>query len=188
MIDPLQQIFDELEESRSRFLETLTGLDEAQLSFRPRSSSWSTLEVAEHVLIAEQIATDTILRLAGRPSRKRTLLQRLGYAAVWVGLKLRLRLNNPSRVLHPSGTMTLREIRNEWAASRARLRRYFKDLDADALQLAGFGHPIAGPLNLREGLLFLQRHTRHHQRQLERLKRHSRFPRTRAAALSAGAG
>lgn len=187
MIDPIRQTFDGLEESRSRFLGTLSGLDDAQLSFRPRASSWSALEVAEHVLIAEQLATDTMLRLAGRPSRRRNLLQKLGYATVWLILALRLRANVPSRLLAPSGAMTLREIRAEWDASRGRLRRHFETLDAEALQMAGFGHPIAGPLTLREGLLFFQRHMRHHQRQLERLKRHGRFPSARAA-LSAGAG
>lgn len=186
MIDPIRHTFDGLEESRSSFLGTLSGLDDAQLSFRPRASSWSALEVAEHVLIAEQLATDTMLRLAGRPSKRRRLLQKLGYASVWLILMLRLRVNMPSRLLAPSGTMTLREIRADWNASRVRLRRYLETLEAGALQQAGFGHPIAGPLNLREGLLFLQRHTRHHRDQLERLKRHARFPRAHAA-LSAGA-
>lgn len=187
MVDPIGQIFEELEESRSRLLGTLFGLDEAQLSFRPRSSSWSALEVAEHVLIAEQMATDTMLRLAGRPSKRRSLLQRLGYAAVWLILKLRLRVNMPSRMLAPTGGMNAREIRAEWNASRARLGEYLAGLEDGAALLAGFGHPIAGPLNLREGLLFLERHTRHHQEQLERLMHHSRFPRARAA-LSARAG
>lgn len=187
MIDPLQQIFDELEDGRSHFLATLSGLDEAQLSFQPRTSAWSPLEVAEHVLIAEQLATDTMLRLAGRPSRRRNLMQKLGYAVVWLILKLGLRVNTPSRLLAPTGGMTLREIRAEWDASRARLRQYLEGLEDGALQVAGFGHPLAGPLNLREGLLFLQRHTRHHQEQLERLKHHARFPRARTA-LSAGAG
>lgn len=187
MIDPLQKIFDDLEVSRARFMDTLKGLDEVQLSFRPRSDSWSALEVAEHVLIAEQLSTETMLRLAGRRSRSRTLLQRLGYAAVWAVLKLRLRVNTPSRVLQPSGGMTLRQIAAEWDASRARLRSYFEDLEPAALEHAGFGHPVAGPMNLREALLFLLRHTRHHQEQLERIKHHARFPAAQAA-LSAGAG
>ncbi len=187
MNDPLRQIFDELEASRSRFVATLSGLDDAQLSFRPRSSSWSALEVAEHVLIAEQLATDTILRLAGRASKRRSVLQKLGYLSVWVIFKLRLRVNTPSRLLTPSGSMNLRQIHGDWDASRARLREYLEGLETGAQQRAGFGHPIAGPLNLREGLLFLLRHTRHHQEQLERLQRHARFPH-RVAALSAGAG
>lgn len=186
MHDPIRQIFDELEANRARFLATLTQLDDAQLSFRPRPSSWSALEVAEHVMIADQMGIDSILRLAGRASKRRSPLQRLGYLSVWLILRLRLRVKAPSRLLTPSGGLTLRQIRVEWDASRARLRECLEELDAGALQQAGFGHPIAGPLNLREGLLFLQRHMRHHQEQLERLKRHARFPHARAAALSAG--
>ena len=57
MNDALQAIFDDLEANRDRFLDLLSGLDDAQLSFRPRPDSWSALDVAEHVLLAEQIST-----------------------------------------------------------------------------------------------------------------------------------
>ena len=187
MNDALQAIFDDLEANRDRFLDLLSGLDDAQLTFRPRPDSWSALDVAEHVLLAEQVSTATMLRLAGRPSKTRSLLQRLGYFAVWVVLKLRFRVSSPARITNPSSDTTLREIRAEWDTTRRRLRAYLEELEAPAADLAGFAHPVAGPLTLREGLLFLSRHVHHHQAQLERLLHHRRFPRARAA-LTAGAG
>ena len=37
-------------------------------------------------------------------------------------------------------------------------------------------HPVAGPLNLSEGLMFMNRHLGHHLRQLDRIRRHPNFP------------
>lgn len=186
MNDALPAIFDELEAERTSFLARLSDLDDAQLGFRPRADAWSALEVAEHVLLAEQISIETILRLAGRPSKKRTWFQRLGYAGVWLVLKLGIRVSSPARITLPTGRMTLREIRTEWEAHRRKLGGYLRDLEPGAGDVAGFAHPIAGPLTLREGLLFLSRHLAHHRAQLERLRHHSRFPHARTPLTAVG--
>ena len=186
MSEPVQKVLAELERARARFLDTISGWDDAQLAFRPRASSWSALEVAEHVLIAEQVSIDTMLRLAGRRSKARTLVQKLGYALVWLILKLKIRVSSPARVTNPTGSMTLREIRADWEVARRRLREHLSSLETEGLREAGFAHPVAGPLTLQEGLRYLERHLRHHQAQLERIRRHSRFPQ-KQAVLSAGA-
>ena len=176
MIPALAEKYTALEERRGRLLDNVRSLSEEQRSFQRGPGSWSALQVAQHVFIAEQVGVDTMVRLRERTSRRKNPTQRLGYAAVWLILKLGLRVRNPARRTNPDGEISFQELEGEWDDVRQRLREYLDDLDESGPTKAGFMHPVAGPLNLKEALLFMQRHLDHHLRQLDRIRQHPKFP------------
>lgn len=153
----------------------LDPLTDHQLTFQCEPDSWSLLQVAQHVLSAEQRSVGVLLEQDGRPNDRRTLRQRVFYVLVWVVMKTGLKVKNPTRV-NPDDTLTLEEIRTQWSELRGRLKAHLQPLETADLGRAAFKHPISGPFDLEEGLLFLDRHTRHHLKQLERIQGHARFP------------
>jgi len=176
VIPVLQQLYSGLEERRQRMLGRIREMSEAQSSFREEPKAWTPIQVAQHVAIAEQVGVDAMVHLKDRPSKPRRLAQRLGYAAVWVILKLGLRVKSPARRTIPDGEVSLTELEPEWDRVRQRLSDFLETLDERALSTAGFMHPVAGPLNLHEALVFMTRHLDHHLRQLDRIATSKNFP------------
>jgi hypothetical protein len=177
MIGPLQRYYDALEDGRTKMLAEVQGLTAEQRAFKAEPDAWSPLMVAHHVLLAEQRSVGAMLRLQGKPSARRSFRDRVGYAAVWLVLTTGLRARLRDQPAPPDAGVSLDEIESGWQEVRERLRGFLADLPEAGLTQAGMKHPVAGPLNVREGLLFLVRHLRHHLRQIERTRRHPAFPR-----------
>ncbi len=178
MIPVLQQMYAGLEDRRLNMLRRVREMNEAQRAFRAEPEDWTPTQVVQHIVIAEQVGVDAMVRLKDRPSKKRRLAQKLGYAAVWVIMKLGIRVKSPARRTIPDGEVSFGEIESEWEKTRDRLHDLLDDLEDGALQSAGFMHPVAGPLNLSEGLLFMTRHLDHHLRQLDRIVAGKTYPAT----------
>jgi uncharacterized damage-inducible protein DinB len=171
VIDKAQKLCDRLEAGRQTFLDTLHSLTPEQQARHPSPQGWSGLEVLEHVVLVEQAGMDTLSRLNGRASSRRSLRYQIGYALVWLVLTTGLRVKVPIDAVRPSGSKSLEESERLWKAVRGRLDQFLAGLDEEGLRRAAYKHPIAGPLNVEEGLLFLIRHLAHHQRQLERIRK-----------------
>ncbi len=55
---------------------------------------------------------------------------------------------------------------------------FLEQADESDLRRPAFKHPVAGPLDLSEAMLFLVRHFDHHLRQAGRIRRSPTFPAT----------
>lgn len=176
MLSELQTQFDALEQRRHRLLSELARLGEAQLSFRPAPGAWSLLEVVHHLLLVDQ----AILRAAAhRPVQgrmRRSVRQRIGYAAVWLVLKLGVRVKIPVRSVAPQVGVSLGELREQWGDTRMALQARLNSITERTMRHALGRHPIAGPLNAVQTLLFLTRHFDHHARQINRIQGAAGFP------------
>ena len=176
MIPVLADKYTALQASRDRMLDGIRALSTEQSTFQATPESWSPLQVAHHVFIAEQVGVDAMVRLGDRASKRRNLVQKFGYVAVWLVMKLGIRVKSPARRTTPDPEISFQELENDWNEVRDRLEEFLDTLDEADLKKAGFMHPVAGPLNLREGLMFMNRHLEHHLRQLDRIRRHPNFP------------
>src|SRR5437868_7577947 len=67
------EIFDDIDGTRSRLLQSVEGLSDEQQNFRPAPEKWSAAEVLEHLSIIERRVTKLVAALldkaeaAGRP-------------------------------------------------------------------------------------------------------------------------
>lgn len=163
---------ERLERLRAR----LGSMTREQLHFRPEPGAWSPLQVTHHLYLAEAASVAAMEKVEGRPSRRRGLVARLGYLGVWVVLKLGVKVKNPAPAANPDADVDLAAVERDWREVRGRLQALLERLGESGAHSAAMMHPIAGPLDVEETLLFLSRHLDHHLRQIDRIRRHPRFP------------
>lgn len=130
--------------------------------------------VADHLLRVEQ-GVLAVLR-DGTPVRKRRLADLPRYALVWLVLTRGIRVRVPVRGVTPDADVDVAAVRAGWEAARDGLREWLAGLDRAALRRPVFRHPIAGPMNPEQTLLFLRRHWDHHLRQIRRIRGAPGFP------------
>lgn len=178
VIPRAQEIFDRLEDQRERFLATVDALSPEQRHFRAHQRAWCVLEVGHHVVLAEQRTASAVKRHRGMQSGKRRLRDRIGKALLWTVLKTGLRVKNPVPEAAPDRDISREQLEAAWERARSELRAFLEALQEAELKDAAYKHPIAGPFNVEESMVFLVGHLDHHLRQIDRIQQHPEFPRS----------
>ena len=125
MLPPLRRRFDRLERQRAELLAELARRTDAALRYQPSPEAWSTLQVIEHLVIAEE----SILALAARRAPKPVpFMERLGTGvrlrALYLALASNRRFRVPLPTLNPSGAeIGLEELQRRWTEARWQLAR-----------------------------------------------------------------
>ncbi len=91
-------------------------------------------------------------------------------AVLTVFFWLRLRARIPAKSVDPAGEASLEELERRWEKTRADFRAYLNSLAPDEADRSIVRHPIAGPMNPTELVVFLGRHLDHHLRQIKRIR------------------
>ena len=176
MIPRAAELLQELETRKSRFVSTLSKLSAEQLDFRADPQAWTPVQVGHHVVLAEQRTADSIKKHRGMRSGKRQLRYRAGNALLWLVLKTGLRVKNPVPEAAPDDQIDLDRLLEIWDKARGDLEAVLSETKERGLEYAAFKHPIAGPWNVEEALVFLVAHLDHHLRQLDRIQKSPSFP------------
>ena len=161
----LQRAFDDINAS-------IDGLSDAQLQWHP-SGKWSPADILEHLMKAFSGTTYILTRAVEQgqsKARPDTWTQRLG-AFIVVGLGYFPTGRQAPEPTRPSGLPPV-EVTE-------RVRQALADLDRAAARCGEqFGdrtkvanHPILGAFTLHQWRKFHRVHTRHHMKQIERIKR-----------------
>lgn len=177
MLPSLQAHFDALEERRQALVAELEGCAPEQLSFRQAPEAWSLGEVAHHLLLVEQGVLQVLSDERRQHPGRRTILNRIGSVAVRVVFALGIRVKVPIRSVVPTGDVPLNEVKQQWNDTRAGIRVYLEGVASPTLRQPLLRHPVSGPMDVSQGLVFLRRHFDHHLRQVARMRRSAAFPR-----------
>ena len=176
MIPRAAELLENLETRKQSFVTTLQGFSADQLEFRTAADAWTPVQVGHHVVLAEQRTADSIKKHRGMRSGKRGLRYRLGGAALWLVLKTGIRVKNPVPEAAPASDIDLAGLLEAWDEARTDLEAVLAETKERGLEYAAFRHPIAGPWNVEEALVFLVGHLDHHLRQLARIQQDPAFP------------
>jgi hypothetical protein len=164
--DEKRQLIEILETSRTEFLSSLTGHNPETLSQRPTPERWSMLECAEHVAVVEQAM---LTRLESAPRSAEALRH--------LELELRIRAGATDRStprqapvrVQPTGRFpSLAEAITQFNNSRDRTVE-FVDSTEDLILLSG-AHPVFGPMNGYEMVLFMCTHSSRHANQIREIR------------------
>jgi hypothetical protein len=177
----LAQLSDRLDQSRARVLALVEGTDEDQRSSQPAEGKWSLLQVVEHLVLAEE-GTLKVFEQGPPPEPKVKVRSVLALRAIEGLFGLRLRLPVPSKSLTPTTPESLEPLRVRWVAAGKGIAQYVGALEPDDLRKPRFRHPVAGWLTAAQGIDFLERHIRHHERQIHRIRRSLNLPHRQRAA------
>lgn len=175
MLREVERLCDRLEQSRARVLGLVEATDERQRSVHPAEGKWSMLQVVEHLVLAEE-GTLRVFEKGPPPQPKVKLRSLLALRAIEGLFGLRIRLPIPSKSLTPTAPGSLESLRSRWDGTRAGITRFLRELEAGDLLRPRFRHPVAGWLTVGQGLDFLERHIRHHERQIHRIRHSLNLP------------
>lgn len=166
-------LLQRLDDRRRALLDSLESLSPEALRARPAEGAWSSLEILEHLVVAEQVILQGLPDPATLIDRPRSLQQRCTYPLVWLVLRLGIPVKAPSRRMLPTGGATLAELRERWDATHAWLRAYAEGLPPGGGGKAIFAHPVCGPITLSQALRLDRLHLEVHTRQIRKRSRSS---------------
>jgi hypothetical protein len=181
MLPALQSRFDAIEDRRKAFLARLGNMDAAELGYRPRPSAWSLLQVAQHLVLLEQLVLKTATR-DPRPGVRRRWWHRIGGWMVAFVFRFGLRVPAPTRMVVPIDQKPLGETAAEWSELRAKLAAFLETCTPERAKALGFRHPLSGPQDVYGALDFLAGHHDHHLRQVARIQNSANWPSSSSAA------
>lgn len=173
----LQRQFGQMEAVRESIFEMLKFYSPEQLAFKPAPEKWSIIQVLQHLLTSEQGTYRYLTRKnqaenlpeAGWGASARSLLLNLA-------LRSPLRFKAPEVLTQPEGGQSFDVLMREWREVREALRGFAKALPPERLKASIFRHPFAGYFNLSQTFKFIDKHVRHHRRQIRRILDTPGFP------------
>lgn len=167
-----------LHASRKLFLDSVQGLSEAQLKWKPDAKTWSVMEIAEHIVASEQFLSETAQKALASPpdpSKKKANAREMD-AKILAGAADRSQKAQAPDGLVPKGRFsTIGELTSEFRKLRDRNIAFIRETSADLR--SHFAPSPMGDLDVLQWYLFLAGHTERHVAQIQELKSNPAFPR-----------
>ncbi len=171
----LRELEDALQAARSRLLEAVGALGQAELDAVPADGQWTIGEILHHLQLIEHSVARVLARQlqraeksgAGPDQRQDSVLGSLDQFDIERG---------PEKVTAPSGFVPSRglsrqELLDGLAGSRAALLSEVRRAGAHDLSRLTFPHPVFGRLDMYQWLLYAAQHELRHLHQIERARR-----------------
>jgi len=162
-----------LEKDRMALFKGLSSLSQAQLS--SSKVGWSINEILYHVWLAE-ISSEKYIRTKTKYPESLLKVKSSTYFRMFV-VKILIPLGI-IKVKAPQTTqlfpkkIDLKELNTKWAISRKSFDSLISELKEKKLEdKAVFKHPLIGRLNIKLTLAFYKFHFKHHQKQINALKK-----------------
>ena len=168
------EIFDHIDSTRERLLRAVENLSEEQQGFRPAPDRWSAAQLCEHLAIVEGNMTRLIAKLLGKAEESgASRAEGAAFAPVtieeFVERSRAVKLKAPESIC-PGDAPVLADSLARLRDSRAALHALRPRIERADGQSVRFPHPVWGPLNLYQWLLFIGAHESRHLAQIEALK------------------
>jgi len=170
MLAELRTRFDAIEQRRHSLITRLRTVDDSLLRYHPAPGSWSMLQVAEHLVLLEQIVVKAMTR-EPRSEVRRRWWHRIGAWMVAFVFRHGFRVPAPTRKVVPIGDRPLESSVEQWAELRAKMAAFLELTPPERAKVLGFRHPVAGPLDVASTLDFVATHHDHHLRQIARIEK-----------------
>ncbi len=166
-----------LQQTWQAFLESISGLSEAQWTFRAGPDRWSIAEVAEHIAVSEttllQLVTDQIMKGPAVPRNPDAVSDEKLLAAL---LDRTSKFQAPE-VLKPTNRWGTRyaSLMKDFIAAREKTVAYVKTTTDDLHGHAG-PHPVFKMLDGYQWLVLLSGHSARHTAQIQEVKTSAGYP------------
>ena len=165
------ELISRLKESREAYLRVAGSVDPQTGGFRPADGSWSILECAEHVAVAERLMLTMWVKLAAPGQTDRNIDHRIAS-----GIVDRSRKDVAPERSRPTGRYTaLADAVRDFASSRdntiAFLEGYTEDLRSKTVT-----HPLFGVIDGFQLFLLMAGHAERHAAQIEEIMASPAYP------------
>ena len=123
------------------------------------------------MVIAEELSLRALERPAPPAAERGSALRSgLKLRVLDLAFRLSVRIKVPSERLRPSGTAALPQLAERWGEARCRLAGVLDAVTREVVGEPRWRHPILGWLTSAQWVDFIAMHTRHHTRQIRRVR------------------
>jgi hypothetical protein len=177
-------VLKHLNDSRERLRKAVAGLSKEQFDFTPDGEQWSVAYCVEHIAVVEngiQKGIQRILETPAQPEREAEIRAKDRVILETVPAR-KNRVKGPPQVMPNGRWPDIGDLLGAFEATRARSLEMASN-PPHGMHQHFFDHPIIGPMNCYQWLLFLGTHCERHVKQMEEVMAHPAFPRSSAAAV-----
>jgi hypothetical protein len=165
-----------LEQTRQAFVQSISGLSDAQWKFKAGADRWSIAEVAEHIAVSEttilQLLTDKMLKGPAIPPNP----SRLADERLLAMLLDRSNKFQAPEMLTPTNRWATRDaLLKDFLAAREKTAAYVTTT-TDDLHGHGGPHPVFKMLDGYQWVLLISGHAARHTAQIEEAKTAPGYP------------
>ena len=165
-----------LHASRKLFLDSVAGLSEAQLNFKPAPEKWSIAEVAEHIALAEQFIFQASQAALKTPAREPMPDPRKTDEKILAAVPDRsVKATAPAPLQPQHHFKSTAEAVAAFTTARDAHIKYLNDTE-DALREHFLKQPAIGELDAYQWILLMAAHTERHVGQINEVKASPDFP------------
>lgn len=166
-----------LSQTEQGVFNSLLGVSDAQLNFKPAPDRWSIAECIKHIAVTEQMLwqmTDAALKQAANPE-KRSEIKATDEQVVKM-IESRAQKVKTAPAMEPQNTpfKSLADALASFRAAREKLIEFVKTTDSDMRN-----HVVtftAGTYDSYQMVLFIAAHSNRHTQQMEEVKADPNFP------------
>lgn len=166
------QINKKYSEEVENLLHELADYPEIALNRKPAPGSWSALQTAWHLVLAEEGSMRYVRKkLHYGGTFKRTGFQEfVRFLILDSGLRLPIKYNAPEVTSGASlpEYSTLKELSERWRSIRSEWTDFFSQLPENLEDKAVFKHHVVGRIGWNQMLQFFRTHFKRHRRQIRK--------------------
>ncbi|MBI5084123.1 MAG: DinB family protein [Acidobacteria bacterium] len=167
----------ELHATRKLFLDTVTGLSEAQLKWKP-ATGWSVMEVAEHIAATELMIPQLVqkaMQAPATPEKKKANPRETDMMLVKM-LPVREQKFQAPESIRPVGKYkNIKELAEAFKSARDKNIAYVRET-GDDLRVHFAPHPVFGDLDGLQWYVLIGGHTERHVNQIKEVMAEAGFP------------
>ena len=181
MAKKIQELVDALSGMRQALFDSVSGLSEAQLDYKPTDGEWAISDIFHHLALTDEAN----MKLMGRslkqadaagvppdPTPDQSVLNCLDPFAD----TLRNTRAQAPEFVRPQSHQPVPDSIARLEASREKIMASIERLGQYDLSLVKFPHPLLGELNLYQWIMIAGGHERRHTAQIGRIKSQPGFP------------
>jgi len=169
----IKQEFDALEKSRLELFSKLDKLDAPKMNKQPDATSWSVVQVMDHLTLAER---NSLLYMKKKLSvtnefQKANFKTSFRLFLLKAALKLPIKWKAPKIVADAYNDKNYAEAKIAWSEVRNGIAEFLEKFPEEHLESELFKHPSAGKFTVIQALSFMQTHLIHHLSQIDRINK-----------------
>jgi hypothetical protein len=163
--------FEVLEQQRADFMASLQKYTWEQLNQAP-SGKWSANQVLAHLITSEKLSVQYMKKkvLGIQETTDTNWVQDVRMWVFKISQRLPLRYQAPKLVVERTPSYpALEALAMDWDLVRTELKGLLETIPGALIKRRIYKHPVAGRINVQQGMTFFAEHIIHHQHQLKRL-------------------
>jgi hypothetical protein len=171
-------LIEQMEMSKKAFLASISGITDAQWTFKPAPNVWSVQECAEHIVLSETFLFDTTQQILKSPAvprpEKSTAAVDQQLAMVVQDRSHKATAPAPIDPVGRAATLTPADAAKQFTAKRNQNEEYVKTT-SDDLRVHVAPGP-AGPMDAYQFLVLMATHTARHTAQIKEVQANANYP------------